>query len=319
MATGRDTMGHSALTAAAGAVWDHHRRCWALEAAVDTAKALFKFKVDSPNHCRTHCIACQRKILENDLRIGYPAEDRFSADGVRSLFLHVHCLPEELVSNDEGLAKLCRDRNSAGIQAWLAGHVVGFEALTKKKKAMLVQGFCETQPPAAPAAPMRSLSPSESEEPLTKGQCGSSVKSTERQVNPSYADVCESTPALKSIDKVARELLPESPIETPGLADCVTPVAPTNDKCSKYLGAWRLTSGGCTSGDSASADHKDHYSTATGEQHKPEYLGSWRTEAANYPGSNYYSVGAPVRLVPSYRSGRKGHHSEPYWSYGKSY
>lgn len=197
---------------------------------------------------------------------------------------------------------------------------------------MLVQGFCETQvstfhecgwhlfqPPAAPAAPMRSLSPSESEEPLTKGQCGSSVKSTERQVNPSYADVCESTPALKSIDKVARELLPESPIETPGLADCVTPVAPTNDKCSKYLGAWRLTSGGCTSGDSASADHKDHYSTATGEQHKPEYLGSWRTEAANYPGSNYYSVGAPVRLVPSYRSGRKGHHSEPYWSYGKSY
>ncbi|KAF4683571.1 hypothetical protein FOZ62_004865 [Perkinsus olseni] len=310
------------VVAAAGATWDRPRQCWTLPAEVPVgATETWRFNVDSPAHSRTHCIACERKILENDLRVGYPAEDKFSADGVRSLFLHVHCLTEELVSNDATLAELCRDRDSAGVQAWLAGHVVGFESLAKKKKAMLVQGFCETLPPAVNKSPKKTPAVMESDEQPASCRDDELSKrgSSQDRVNLSYADVCEPATELTPVDRAAGDLLRELTVETPGLPDCGNIGTPLKDRSSKYLGAWRLNSDGPSSANSAAADREYHYMTATSERQETKYLGSWRTEGAPSPISSRYPVGAPVRLVPSYRSKGKGYHSEPYWGRGNTH
>ncbi|KAF4691369.1 hypothetical protein FOZ60_015775 [Perkinsus olseni] len=219
------------VVAAAGATWDRPRQCWTLPAEVPVgATETWRFNVDSPAHSRTHCIACERKILENDLRVGYPAEDKFSADGV-----------------------------SAGVQAWLAGHVVGFESLAKKKKAMLVQGFCETLPPAVNKSPKKTPAVMESDEQPASCRDDELSKrgSSQDRVNLSYADVCDPATELTPVDRAAGDLLRELTVETPGLPDCGNIGTPLKDRSSKYLGAWRLNSDGPSSANSAAADLAD--------------------------------------------------------------
>lgn len=90
--------------------WDDRRECWNLygsPAAGDPRERWF-FIVDQPEHSNTHCSGCGRKILENKLRLGYPASDKFSASGVRTLYVHEHCLAEDIFEGCPAVKELCK-------------------------------------------------------------------------------------------------------------------------------------------------------------------------------------------------------------------
>ncbi|KAF4700271.1 hypothetical protein FOZ62_001294, partial [Perkinsus olseni] len=127
------------------AEWDGRRECWTLyESPDDGGREKWYFTVDQPEHSNTRCCGCGRKILEHSLRLGYPTSDVFSADGVRTLYVHEHCLAEDVFTGCPAVKDLCGQRSVRHLSVWLGKHVHGFDALKDKKQMKLAVGFRES-------------------------------------------------------------------------------------------------------------------------------------------------------------------------------
>ncbi|KAF4704727.1 hypothetical protein FOZ62_032501, partial [Perkinsus olseni] len=127
------------------AEWDGRRECWTLyESPDDGSREKWYFTVDQPEHSNTRCCGCGRKILEHSLRLGYPTSDVFSADGVRTLYVHEHCLAEDVFLGCPAVKDLCGQRSIRHLSVWLGKHVHGFDSLKDKKQMKLAVGFRES-------------------------------------------------------------------------------------------------------------------------------------------------------------------------------
>ncbi|KAF4731770.1 hypothetical protein FOZ62_001761 [Perkinsus olseni] len=127
------------------AEWDDRRECWTLyESPDDGSREKWYFTVDQPEHSNTRCCGCGRKILEHSLRLGYPTSDVFSADGVRTLYVHEHCLAEDVFIGCPAVKDLCGQRSIRHLSVWLGKHVHGFDSLKDKKQMKLAVGFRES-------------------------------------------------------------------------------------------------------------------------------------------------------------------------------
>ncbi|KAF4656193.1 hypothetical protein FOL46_007910 [Perkinsus olseni] len=127
------------------AEWDDRRECWTLyESPDDGGREKWYFTVDQPEHSNTRCCGCGRKILEHSLRLGYPTSDVFSADGVRTLYVHEHCLAEDVFIGCPAVKDLCGQRSIRHLSVWLGKHVHGFDSLKDKKQMKLAVGFRES-------------------------------------------------------------------------------------------------------------------------------------------------------------------------------
>ncbi|KAF4753055.1 hypothetical protein FOZ63_010904, partial [Perkinsus olseni] len=66
------------------------------------------------------------------------------ADGVRTLYVHEHCLAEDVFIGCPAVKDLCGQRSIRHLSVWLGKHVHGFDSLKDKKQMKLAVGFRES-------------------------------------------------------------------------------------------------------------------------------------------------------------------------------
>ncbi|KAF4663678.1 hypothetical protein FOL47_005596 [Perkinsus chesapeaki] len=209
------------------AQWDDQRMCWSLFESPSSGNGRrdkWIFSVDEPQHSETHCSGCERKILEHDLRLGYPVADKFSSGGVRTVYVHAHCLPEDVFEGCPAVSELCGQKSTRHLVVWLGKHVHGFNSLKDERQINLAVGFRESLSCNA------ELIPAPQEPPLV-------IAATVQQPASTPQAPAEKTPAPKTSVKkapaqkaVARQpspapvspASPDTPVEAPVLIGKVT-------------------------------------------------------------------------------------------------